>query len=159
MSLTSSNGARSSLALGPLPGTEAAEPLFPVDPELVVTEPPSLQDGLLAAALLWCTHSTWPTVRAIASCAGVAASSVLWPYGTIDAMRNALIRAERAALAELLDDHDGDLATAVAARVEVLAEHDPRLSRLPLLVALAAGVHDPEELAALALGVRSLPAA
>lgn len=159
MSLTSSNGARTSLTLAPLPGMEAAEPLFAVDPELVVTEPPSLQDGLRAAALLWCTHSTWPTVRAIASCAGVAASSVLWPYGTIDAMRNALVRAERAALVELLADHDGDLAAAVAARVEALAAHDPRLSRLPLLVALAAGVHDPEELAALALGVRSLPAA
>lgn len=159
MSLTSSNGARPSLTLAPLPGMEAAEPLFPVDPELVVADPPSVQEGLRAAALLWCTHSAWPTVRAIAACAGIAASSVLWPYGTIDAMRNALIRAERAALTRLIDEHDGDLPAAVTARVDALVWHDPRLSRLPLVVALAAGVHDPEELTALAGGVRSLPAA
>ena len=159
MSLTSPNGARPSLTLAPLPGMEAAEPLFPVDPEFVVGDPPSLQDALRAAALLWCTHSVWPTVRAIAGCAGIAASTVLWPYGTIEAMRNALVRAERAALRSLVDEHNGDLAAAVAARAEALAAHDPRLSRLPLIAALAAGVHDSEELGALAGGVRSLPAA
>ncbi len=159
MSLTSSNGVRPSLTLASLPGMEAAEPLFPVDPEFVVGDRPSLQDGLRAAALLWCTHSVWPTVRAIAGCAGIAASTVLWPYGTIDAMRNALVRAERAALEGLLDAHDADLAAAVAARVEALVAHDPRLSRLPLIAALAAGVHDPDELAVLAGGVRFLPAA
>lgn len=159
MSLTSSNGARPSPSLALLPGMEATEPLFPVDPELVVGDRPSLQEGLRAAALLWCAHSVWPTVRAIGACAGIAASTVLWPYGTADAMRSALIRAERTALADLLDEHDGDLAAAVASRVDALVAHDPRLSRLPLVVALAAGVHDPEELAVLAGVVRSLPAA
>ena len=138
-------------------GFEAAA-LFPVDPELVVADPPSLQDGLCAAALLWCTHSTWPTVRAIASCAGISASSVLWPYGSIGQMRLALIRAERAALATLVEEH-GDLPLAVDERTEQLCGYDLRLSKLPLLVALAAGVHDATELATLAGAGRSLPAA
>ena len=159
MSLTNPDGPRPSLSLAPLPGFEAAEPLFPVDPELVVADPPSLQDGLRAAALLWCTHSAWPTVRAIAACAGISGSSVLWPYGTIEAMRNALVQAERTALARLVEEHDGDLSAAAAERADVLAVHDPRLSKLPLIAALAAGVHDPDELAALAREVRQLPAA
>ena len=70
-----------SATLTPLFDGFAAAPLFPVDPELVVADPPSLQDGLRAAALLWCTHSTWPTARAIAACAGISGSSVMWPYG------------------------------------------------------------------------------
>lgn len=139
-------------------GFEAA-PLFPVDPELVVADPPSVQDGLCAAALLWATHSTWPTVRAIAACAGIPGSSVLWPYGSIEQMRLALIRAERTALATLVEDHGGDLPLAVDERTEQLCEYDLRLSKLPLLVALAAGVHDATELAVLAGAVRSLPAA
>lgn len=162
MSLSTPDGIRPSLTLAPLPGFEAdppLPPLFRVDPELVVADPPSLQDGLRAAALLWCAHSAWPTVRAIAACAGISASSVLWPYGTSDGMRQALVRAERAALAALVEEHDGGMAAAVAARVEVLAAHDPRLSKLPLIAALAAGVHDPAELSALARGVRELPAA
>ena len=159
MSLTSPDGARPPLSLAPLPGLESEQPLFPVDPELVVGDPPSLQDGLRAAALLWATHSSWPTVRAIAACAGISGSSVLWPYGTIDAMRHALIRAERTALGALVSEHGGDLAAAVAERVDVLAAHDPRLSRLPLIAALAAGVHDSDELATLAREVRQLPAA
>lgn len=160
MSLTTPDGARPSLSLAPLPGLEPDEALFPVDPELVVANNrPSLQKGLRAAALLWCTHSAWPTVRAIASCAGISASTVLWPYGTIDAMRHALVRAERAALTALVERHAGDRAAAVAERVDVLAAHDPRLSKLPLLAALAAGVHDAAELAALAGAVRALPAA
>ncbi len=139
-------------------GFEAA-PLFPVDPELVVADPPSLQDGLCAAALLWCTHSTWPTVRAIAACAGISGSSALWPYGSTEQMRLALIRAERSALAALVEDHGGDLPLAVDERTEQLCEHDLRLSKLPLLVALAAGVNDAAELAVLAGAVRSLPTA
>ncbi|MGK2930389.1 MAG: hypothetical protein ACSLFO_12510 [Acidimicrobiales bacterium] len=51
MSLTSSNGVRPSLTLASLPGMEAAEPLFPVDPEFVVGDRPSLQDGLRAAGV------------------------------------------------------------------------------------------------------------
>ena len=159
MSLTDPDGSRPSLSLAPLPGFEAAAPLFPVEPELVVADPPSLQDGLRAAALLWCTHSAWPTVRAIAACAGISASSVLWPYGTIDAMRNALVNAERAALARLVEEHDGDLSAAAAERAELLAAHDARLAKLPLIAALAAGVPDADELAALAREVRQLPAA
>ena len=148
-----------SATLTPLFDGYEAAPLFPVDPELVVADPPSLQDGLRAAALLWCTHSTWPTVRAIAACAGISGSSVLWPYGSTEQMRLALIRAERAALAALVEDHGGDLPLAVDERTEQFCEHDPRLSKLPLLVALAAGVHDAAELAVLAGAVRSLPAA
>ena len=148
-----------SATLTPLFDGYEAAPLFPVDPELVVADPPSLQDGLCAAALLWCTHSTWPTVRAIAACAGISGSSVLWPYGSIEQMRLALIRAERAAIATLVEDHGGDLPMAVDERTELLCAHDLRLSKLPLLVALAAGVHDAAELAVLAGAVRSLPAA
>lgn len=148
-----------SATLTPLFDGYEADPLFPVDPELVVADPPSLQDGLCAAALLWCTHSSWPTVRAIASCAGIAASSVLWPYGSVEQMRLALIRSERAALASLVEDHGGDLPLAVDERTEQLCGHDLRLSKLPLLAALAAGVHDATELAVLAGAVRSLPAA
>ena len=74
-------------------------------------------------------------------------------------MRLALIRAERAALATLIEDHGGDLPLAVDERTEQLCEHDLRLSKLPLLAALAAGVHDATELAVLAGAVRSLPAA
>ena len=159
MSITSPDGPRPSLFLAPLPGLEADEPLFPVDPQLVVADPPSLQDGLRAAALLWCVHAAWPTVRAIAACAGISASSVLWPYGTIDAMRRALVHAERAALARLVEEHGGDVAIAADTRAADLATHDPRLTRLPLIAALAAGVHDPEELAALARAVRYVPAA
>lgn len=133
--------------------------LFPVDPELVVADPPSLQEVLSAAALLWCTHSQWPTVRAVAACAGVSGSSVLWPFGTSEQMRQALIAAERSALAALVTEHGGDLVAAVAERVRQLCSYDPRLSRLPLVAALAAGVHDGAELAALAGAVRSLPAA
>lgn len=48
---------------------------------------------------------------------------------------------------------------AVDARTEQLSGYDLRLSKLPLLVALAAGVHDATELAVLAGAVRSLPAA
>jgi hypothetical protein len=159
MSLSNADGTRPSLSLAPLPGFEPAQALFPVDHGLVVADPPTLQEGLRAAALLWCTHSAWPTVRAIAACAGIGASTVLWPYGSSDAMRHALVRAERSALATLIDEHGGDLATAVAERVDLLAAHDARLSRLPLMVALAAGVHDADELAALAREVRQLPAA
>ena len=159
MSLTHHDGSRPSLSLAPLPGLEAGKPLFPVDPELVAAERPSLQDGLRAAAVLWCTHSAWPTVRAIAACAGISASTVLWPYGTIEAMRHALVRSERAALAQLVEAHDGDLAAAVAERVDVLAAHDLRLTTLPLIAALAAGVHDADELAALAREVRQVTAA
>lgn len=148
-----------SATLTPLFDGYHTAPLFPVNPELVVADPPSLQDGLCAAALLWCTHSTWPTVRAIASCAGIAPSSVLWPFGSVEQMRFALICAERAALASLVEDHAGDLPMAVDARTEHLSGHDPRLTKLPLLVALAAGVHDATELAVLAGAVRSLPAA
>ena len=57
MTLTDHGGSRPSLSLAPLPGLEAGEPLFPIDPELVAAGPPSLQDGLRAAAVLWCTHS------------------------------------------------------------------------------------------------------
>lgn len=159
MSLSNADGTRPSLSLAPLPGLEPAPSLFPVDPELVVGDPPSLQDGLRAAGILWCAHSMWPTVRAIAACAGISASTVLWPYGTSDAMRHALVRAERSALGTLVDEHGGDLAAAVAERVELLAAHDPRLSTLPLIAALAAGVHDSDELAALAREVRQVPAA
>lgn len=148
-----------SATLTPLFDGYEAAPLFPIDPELVVADPPSLQDALCAAALLWSTHSAWPTVRAIAACAGIAASSVLWPYGSIEQMRLALISAERTALATLVEDHGGDLPLAVDARTEQLCAHDVRLSKLPLLVALAAGVHDATELAVLAGAVRSLPAA
>lgn len=154
------DGIRPSLSLTPLFADEPGPaPLFPVDHELVVGDPPSLQDALCAAALLWCTHTAWPTVRAIAECAGIAASSVLWPYGTVEQMRSALIRAERGALAALLSEHGGDLPAAVDERIDQLARHDPRLSRLPLLAALACGVHDASELAALAGAVRALPAA
>ncbi len=145
--------------LTPLFDHDEDPPLFPVDPELVVSDPPSLQEVLSAAALLWCTHSQWPTVRAIAACAGVSGSSVLWPFGTSEQMRHALVSAERSALASLVADHDGDLAAAVAERVGQLCGYDVRLSRLPLMVALAAGVHDADELVALAGGVRALPAA
>ena len=148
-----------SATLTPLFDGCQATPLFPVDPELVVADPPSLQDGLRAAALLWCTHSRWPTVRAIAACAGISASSVLWPYGSIEQMRLALIAAERAALASLVADHGGDLPLAVDERTEHLGGHDPRLTKLPLLAALAAGVHDATELAVLAGAVRSSLAA
>lgn len=148
-----------SATLTPLFDGYGAAPLFPVDPELVVADPPTLQDGLCAAALLWCTHSSWPTVRAIAACAGISGSSVLWPYGSLEQMRLALIRAERAALASLVEDHAGDLPLAVDERIGQLCGYDLRLSKLPLLVALAAGVHDAAELAVLAGAVRSLPAA
>ena len=159
MSLSNADGLRPSLSLAPRPGLEPAPPLFPVDRTLVVADPPTLQEGLRAAALLWCTHSAWPTVRAIAACAGISAATVLWPYGTSDAMRHALVRAERSALRALIDEHGGALAAAVAERVELLATHDPRLSTLPLIAALAAGVHDSDELTALAREVRQLPAA
>lgn len=156
MSTSIHDDGRSPFALTPLPGVAAEpEPLFPVDPRLVVAEPPSLQDTLVAAALLWCTHAGWPTVSAIAACAGVSTSSVLWPFGTADQMRQALITAERAALEELTRAHDGDLPAAVDDRVEQLCVADVRLSRLPLIVAIAAGVHDPGELAVLAGAVRS----
>jgi len=158
MSLTTSGGARSPLSLAPLPGFEPDEPLFPVDPETVVADPPTLQDALRAAALLWCTHTAWPTVRAIAACAEISASTVLWPFGTIDAMRHALVRAERSALAALVERHAGDLGAAACERADALAAHDVRLTRLPLLSAMAAGVHDADELAALALVVRELAA-
>lgn len=105
------------------------------------------------------SSSTWPTVRAIAGCAGISATSVLWPYGSIEQMRLALIRAERAALASLVEDHGGDVPMAVDERTEQLSGYDLRLTKLPLLVALAAGVHDATELAVLAGAVRSLPAA
>lgn len=134
-------------------------PLFPVDPELVVSDPPSLQEVLSAAALLWCTHTQWPTVRAIAACAGVSGSSVLWPFGSSEQMRLVLVSAERAALAGLVADHGGDLAAAADERVSQLCSYDVRLSRLPLVAALAAGVHDGDELATLAGAVRGLPAA
>ena len=147
-----------SATLTPLFDGYESAPLFPIDPELVVADPPSLQDGLCAAALLWCTHSTWPTVRAIAACAGISGSSVLWPYGSIEQMRLALIRAERSALATLVEEHAGDLPLAVDERTADLCARDLRLSKLPLLVALAAGVHDAVELTVLAGAVRSLPA-
>ena len=115
MSVTSPDSPRPSLALAPLPGLEAEEPLFPVDPQAVVADPPSLQEGLCAATLLWSTHSSWPTVRAIAA--------------------------------------------AAARRADVLAVHDVRLTRLPLIAALPAGVHDAQELAAFAGAVRHVPAA
>lgn len=160
MSTSIHDGDRLSVALTPLPGLAAEPaPLFPVDHRLVVAEPPSLQDTLGAAALLWCTHAAWPTVRAVAACAGVAASSVLWPFGTSEQMRHALIAAERAALDQLVDEHDGDLDAAVSARVEQLCTLDQRLSKLPLVAALAAGVHDAGELAVLAGAVRSVLAA
>lgn len=160
MSTSIHDGGRPPLALTPFPdfGPEPAA-LFPVDQSIVVSEPASLQDTLAAAALLWCTHAAWPTVRAVAACAGVAASSVLWPFGTSEQMRHALITAERAALEQLVDDHAGDLEAAVRARVEQLCELDPRLSKLPLVAALAAGVHDAHELAVLAGAVRSVLAA
>jgi hypothetical protein len=144
--------------LTPLFDVPALPPLFPVEPELVVHDPPSLQDSLTGAALLWCVHLQWPPVRAIAACAGVTSSSVLWPFGTIEQMRQALVRSERAALAALLEEHGGDLSAAVDERVDQLCAHDPRLSTLPLLAALAAGVHDATELACLAGAVRSVPA-
>lgn len=159
MSLTTPGGVRPSLSLAPLPGFEPEPPLFPVDPETVVADPPTLQDALRAAALLWCTHTTWPTVRAIAACAEISASTVLWPFGTIEAMRHALVRAERTALAALVAAHAGDLPAAATERADALAAHDVRLTRLPLLVAIAAGVHDADELSALALVVRELPSA
>lgn len=59
----------------------------------------------------------------------------------------------------MVDDHGGDLPLAVDERTEQLCAHDLRLSKLPLLVGLAAGVHDADELAVLAGAVRSLPAA
>lgn len=74
-------------------------------------------------------------------------------------MRHALVRAERAALAALVERHDGDRAAAAAERADLLATHGPRLSKLPLLAALAAGVHHAGELADLAGAVRELPAA
>ena len=84
---------------------------------------------------------------------------MLWPYGSIEQMRLALIRAERAALASLVEAHGDDLPLAVDERTEQLCGYDLRLSKLPLLVALAAGVHDATELATLAGAVRALPAA
>ena len=97
-------------------------------------------------------------MRAIAACAGIAASSVLWPYGTVERMRHALINAERTALSTLVGANGGDLSAAVNERVASLAAVDPRLSKLPLLAALAAGMSDSDELALLAGAVRALPA-
>lgn len=160
MSTSTHDGGVRSLTLAPRPTFAAdATPLFSVDHRLVESEPPSLQNVLGAAALLWCTHAAWPTVRAIAACAGVAASSVLSPFGTSEKVRQALLTAERAALAELVDAHHGDLEAAVEARVDQLCAFDPRLSRLPLVAALAVGVNDAGELAVLASGVRPALAA
>ena len=53
--------------------------------------------------------------------------------------------AERPALATLVEEHAGDLPLAVDERTEDLCARDLRLSKLPLLVALAAGVHDAVE--------------
>lgn len=156
MSVTYPAGDRPALTLA-MP-SDAEEPerdvLFPVDPELVVLSPWCLQAPLRAAALLWCTHFTFPGVSAIGQCADVKPSTILWPYGTIHELRSSLVTAERAALAMLVESHDGDLAAAVEERVAALCEHDERLSKLPLVAALDAGVTDAAELAVLAGAVR-----
>ena len=66
---------------------------------------------------------------------------------------------ERTVLSPVEEEIANALTNAVDERIDRLCAYDPRLSRLPLLAALASGVHDAAELAALAGAVRALPAA
>lgn len=142
----------------PTPVVAPTPPLFPVERPMIVGASTVIDECLIAAGLLWSAHSTWPTVRAIAAVRDRTASSVLAPFGTVEHLRAVLIRAERKALADLVAS-GLSVAEAAAARVEQLESARPGLSRLPLVAALADGVTDPLELAALAGAVRPHPAA
>lgn len=120
-----------------------SDPIFTIRSDWLDSQPPSLQRVLLAAAALWCRKLVWPTLREIGLLAAVAPSTSIRAVGSSDGLRQLLIAAELETISELVkphherDDAEG-MQRAFLGRFTRLADIDPALRRLPLLVGLTA---------------------
>lgn len=123
-----------------------SDPLFDIDPTLVVSPPPSLQRVLLAAAVLWCRTLTWPTVREVSTTAAVAASTSIRAAGSSARLRNLLVASELRTIDNLrepwIDEFDTETEAqrmAVLLRVVRLGAIDPALAVLPFMTGYVGG--------------------